>query len=311
MDPLVSIVVTTKNEEANISNCLRSLVEQTYTNLELIVVDNNSTDNTKEIARKYTPLVYNKGPERSAQRNEGLIRKARGKYCAYFDADMVMSKFLIEDSVRQLETSQLLGLYVPEIVLGNSLFARVRRFERQFYDGTVIDAARFFRRESFVKVGGFSEDIFKSGSGEDWDLDKSIRLIGELGSLKVNHSTSALRAENEWLLKLSSGLGVDIPAAFSGILHNESEDKLIPYLRKKRYYATGFQRYINKWGISDRDIQRQFGPTYRLFTVFTESQKWRKVVRNPFLFLGTLGLKVLLGLVTANKFRKGTMKSRG
>jgi glycosyltransferase involved in cell wall biosynthesis len=311
MDPLVSIVVTTKNEEANIGNCLRSLVEQTYTNLELIVVDNDSTDDTKEIARKYTSLVYNKGPERSAQRNEGLLHKAHGKYCAYFDADMVMSKFLIEDSVRQLEASELLGLYVPEIVLGNSLFARVRRFERQFYDGTVIDAARFFRRDPFVKVGGFSEDIFKSGSGEDWDLDKSIRLIGEMGSLKANHPASDLRAENKWLLELSSDLGVDIPAAFNGILHNESEDKLIPYLRKKRYYATGFQRYIDKWGINDRDVQRQFGPTYRLFTVFTESQKWRKILRNPFLFLGTLGLKILLGLVTVNKFRKRTMKSHG
>jgi glycosyltransferase involved in cell wall biosynthesis len=311
MEPLVSIVVTTKNEEANISNCLRSLVEQTYRNLELIVVDNDSTDNTKEIARKYTSLVYNKGPERSAQRNEGLIHKGHGTYCAYFDADMVMSKFLIEDSVKQLESSQLLGLYIPEIVLGNSLFARVRRFERQFYDGTVIDAARFFRRDSFVKVGGFSEDIFKSGSGEDWDLDKSLRLIGALGSLNANHSASVLRAENEWLLELASGLGVEIPAAFNGILHNESEDNLIPYLKKKRYYATGFQRYINKWGISDRDIKRQFGPTYRLFTVFTENQKWRKIVRNPFLFLGTLVLKVLLGLVTVNKFRKSTMKFHG
>ena len=73
--PLVSVIVTTKNEEKNIANCLKSIKNQTYKNIEIIVVDNNSDDRTKEIAGKYTDKVFNHGPERSALRNLGAERE--------------------------------------------------------------------------------------------------------------------------------------------------------------------------------------------------------------------------------------------
>jgi glycosyltransferase involved in cell wall biosynthesis len=59
MKAFVSVVITTKNEEKNIANCLESIKRQTYpqNRIEIIVVDNNSTDGTKEIARKYTKKV--------------------------------------------------------------------------------------------------------------------------------------------------------------------------------------------------------------------------------------------------------------
>jgi len=308
MKPLVSLVVTTKNEEKNIANCLRSLQDQTYLNTEIIVIDNYSSDSTKQKALDFTSLVFDKGPERSAQRNEGMLHIAQGKYCAYFDADMLVSKFLIEDSVTQLESGSVLGLYVPEIVLGNSIFARIRRYERQFYDGTVIDAVRVFRREALLRVGGFNEEIFQNGSGEDWDLDKSIRLIGKVEMLESFPSKLSARSENDWFIQYASKNGVALTKSFNGILHDESVDTLFPYLKKKKYYARGFQGYIKKWGSADQDIKRQFGLFYRLFFVFMENQKWKKVVRNPFLFLGTLMLKVLIGVFTFSEFK---IKRRG
>lgn len=50
--PFVSIVITTKNEEKNIDNCLKSILNQSYKNIEIIVVDNYSTNKTKEIVKK-------------------------------------------------------------------------------------------------------------------------------------------------------------------------------------------------------------------------------------------------------------------
>ena len=85
---VVSVIVTTKNEEKHIGNYLRSIINSTNsinpinpTNsmnslnpfIEIIVVDNNSSDNTVKIAREFTNKVYNKGPERSAQRNYGVF----------------------------------------------------------------------------------------------------------------------------------------------------------------------------------------------------------------------------------------------
>ncbi|MHB1679015.1 MAG: glycosyltransferase family 2 protein [bacterium] len=79
VNPLVSVIITTKNEEKNIGMCLKSIKSQSYQNIEIIVVDNQSSDKTKEIAAKFTNLIYDKGPERSAQRNYG-VSVSRGEY---------------------------------------------------------------------------------------------------------------------------------------------------------------------------------------------------------------------------------------
>ena len=211
--PLASVIITTKNEQSNIGNCLESIKQQTYPQeeIETIVVDNNSTDKTKEIARKYTRKVYNKGPERSAQRNYGMIRKAKGKYVMYLDADMILSRTVIEEAINLLtdskinglkdtnrsklaETKELVALYIPEVVLGNSFWSRVRRFERSFYDGTLIDCARIIRKDAFKKVGGFDASLT---GPEDWDLDKKLREIGKvelLGGYDFEKINKALMA---------------------------------------------------------------------------------------------------------------------
>ena len=103
-NPNVSIVIPVLNGEKTIKNCLTSILNQSYKDYEIIVVDNNSTDKTKEIARKYTRLVFNKGPERSVQRNFG-IDKGKGKYALYLDADMTLSKRVIEECVEICENN--------------------------------------------------------------------------------------------------------------------------------------------------------------------------------------------------------------
>ncbi len=58
-NPLVSVIIPTYNSSRTLEKCLESIKNQTYKNVEIIVVDNNSTDNTKEIAKKYTGKAYN------------------------------------------------------------------------------------------------------------------------------------------------------------------------------------------------------------------------------------------------------------
>lgn len=120
---IVSVIITTKNEEKNIANCLKSILHQTYPcdKIEIIVVDNNSTDKTKEIALSFFPSLdkegpgvvgnpsiqfYTKGPECSAQRNFG-VNKSRGGYFLYLDADMILSPGVIKECVEKTQNSKL------------------------------------------------------------------------------------------------------------------------------------------------------------------------------------------------------------
>jgi glycosyltransferase involved in cell wall biosynthesis len=269
MDPLVSVVITTKNEEKNIANCLKSIAGQTYSNIEIIVVDNNSQDKTKEIALKYTDYVYDKGPERSAQRNYGMIEKSQGKYVMFVDADMILSPKLIKDCGEFINKENCAALQISEIVMGNSFWSQVRRFERSFYDGTVIDGARFFKKDKFVEVGGFDETM--SGP-EDWDIDKKIKAIGKIGLVPKNGEEAV-------------------------IYHNEAEFNLKKYLNKKGYYAQSFVGYINKWGKDDEDIKKQFSLSYRYCGVFLENGKWKKIFAHPILTFGMYFLRGMVGAV--------------
>src|SRR5687768_3411679 len=72
--PLVSVVVPTRNSQRTIERCLRSIREQSYPAIELVVVDNFSTDDTFQISTELADLVISAGPERSAQRNLGIER---------------------------------------------------------------------------------------------------------------------------------------------------------------------------------------------------------------------------------------------
>ena len=295
----VSVIITTKNEEKHIKNCLKSVKLQTYPNIEIIVVDNNSIDRTKEIAKKYTNLVFNKGPERSAQRNFGMMEVAKGKYVMYVDADMILSPTLIEDCVYEMENDgNLAALYIPEIVLGNSFWSEVRRFERRFYDGTVIDCVRFIKKDIFIKVGGFDSSMT---GPEDWDLDKKIRQMGKVKLVKTQKVESKkLKMENfkKWkLYNFIKEKGVNPENYGSAIYHNEAEFNLKKYLQKKAYYANSFDIYIKKWGRDDPDIKKQFGIWYRFFGVFTENGKWKRLIKHPILAMGMYWLRFIVGVM--------------
>lgn len=289
-NPLVSVTITTKNEEKNIENCIKSILEQSYKNIEIIVVDNNSSDKTKEIALKYTDNVFDKGPERSAQRNYGMIDKSSGEYVMFIDADMILSPDVIENCIRLTETENIDALWIPEIVLGNNFFSKCRRFERTFYNGTVIDGARFFRKNIFVEVGGF--DITMSGP-EDWDIDKKIKSKNKKLKLLENSASN----KNNWALyNFIKERGVDSNKYGSVIYHNEADFNLKKYLSKKGYYAKSFNEYISKWGKDDKDIKKQFGLGYRYFGVFLENGKWKKLLSHPILTIGMYFLRFLVGV---------------
>jgi len=279
MEFQVSVIITTKNEEMNIKNCLESIKKQSFPEekIEIIVVDNNSTDRTKEIAKRYTEQVYNFGPERSAQRNFG-VKQASGKYILYLDADMALSKNVLSECFRKCENEEYIALYIPERITGKGFWIKVRDFERSFYNATVIDCVRFIRRDKFLEIDGFDETLT---GPEDWDFDRRIRQMGRVDIIE------------------------------SPIYHNEGKFSLKKYIDKKTYYAQRFEAYIRKWGRNDPQIKKQFGFWYRYFRVFFEHGKWLRLICHPFLTAGMYWLRVTVGwsyiLKTGKNGKKGIL----
>ncbi len=126
-DPLVSVIVPTYNSARLLETCLTSIKNQSYRNIELIVVDNDSTDTTKHIAQTFTNKVYNKGPERSAQRNFG-VKESTGQYVMIVDSDMELSKDVIASCVKKITSEpQIQGIIIPEESFGKGFWAQCKK----------------------------------------------------------------------------------------------------------------------------------------------------------------------------------------
>jgi glycosyltransferase involved in cell wall biosynthesis len=182
--PIVSIIIPTRNSAKTLATCLDSIVNQSYTDIEIIIIDNHSTDNTLEIARKYTHAVYTFGPERSFQINYGA-QIASGKYIYRVDSDFVLERNVIDEAVTMAESNSYGAIIIhntsdPTV----SFWAKVRKFERDMYDSGLDElkiAVRFVRKDIFVSVGGFDTRMI---SGEDYDLHNKI--IGKYNIGRIN-----------------------------------------------------------------------------------------------------------------------------
>jgi len=252
---LVSVIVPTKNSEKFIGQCLESIKNQTYKNLEIIVVDNNSTDNTKEIAKKYTDKVYNQGPERSAQRNFG-VNQSNGEYVVIIDSDMELSEKVVEACIEKINSDKKIkGVVIPEESFGEGFWAQCKKLEKSFYVGVDwMEAARFFRCRDFLAVNGYNENMI---SGEDWDLSQKIEKDGTIGRI------------NDF------------------IYHNEGKINLFKTIKKKFYYAGEFTNYAGKNKGSGR-FKRQTG-IFSRYKLFLSHPK--KLFKNPIIGLGMLFMK--------------------
>ena len=184
----VSIIVPTKNSSEVIDRCLKSIKTQTYMNIELINVDNNSSDDTKEIAARYAK-VYDKGPERSSQRNFGS-GLASGGYLMFIDSDMELEPGVVQECVDLCEQGMDAAI-IEENNIGTTFWSRCRTFERNMYIGNeFIVAARFFRRAVFKECGGYDERFIIN---EDISLHHILKTKGfKIGRIKsrINHYES-------------------------------------------------------------------------------------------------------------------------
>lgn len=259
MKIIVSVIITTKNSGSTLERLFRSLKKQTYSNLEMILVDNHSEDETLNIAKKYTKKVFTKGPERSAQRNFGA-NKAKGRYLLFIDSDMELSKKIIEECVKLAEEKNLKNIIIPEKTTGTGLIQDIRRFEREMYEGDLsVELARFYEKKVFEMHKGFDERLT---GPEDYDLFYRVAKNNPGGRIK------------------------------SYILHHEEDLTLSKLLHKKFYYAKQGAYYGEK---HPELIKTQGNLLFRK----AYFKNWKKFILNPtiaFMFIVTRVLETIFAI---------------
>ena len=172
MQETVSVIIAAYNEEKNLPRLLASINKQTYSEIETIVVDDSSSDNTSKVAKKYKAIVFSRPHgERSVQRNFGAQR-AKGKYLLFLDADMELFPKVVASCVALAKKHSWSALVIPEKSVGDNYWAKAKALERNCYIGdSEIEAARFISHAAFDEVGKYDQQMI---SGEDWDLHKRL-----------------------------------------------------------------------------------------------------------------------------------------
>jgi len=256
-EPLVSIIIPTYNSEKTLAKCLESIKNQSYKNIEIIIVDKFSEDRTIEIARKYDVKIVQSDVEMSEARNIGFRNTSKSsKYILFIDSDMELTRDVIKKCVEIAEKDDRIGgIIIPEISVGNNFIAKIRRFERSFYENTEIEAARFFRKELVKKVGGYDKDVIFY---EDHTLPQKIERLGFNVRKRIN----------------------------AKILHHEENLSLIKYLKKKYYYGRTALKYKENYR---EYANKQISLVYR-FSLFSKN---RRFYSKPLLALGVVILKLL------------------
>lgn len=208
----ISVIVPTRDSAAVIGPCLASIRAQTWPNVELIVVDNHSSDGTAEIARSLADQVIVTGPERSAQRNRGADA-ATGSVLVFIDADMTLDPEVLAEVADAMADPEVGQVVLTELAQAEGTFGRARKLEKRLLVGNArVEAARGFRRHLFEAVGGYDE---ARNAFEDWDLADRIAALG--------HRTARTTAIT-W--------------------HHEGTVRLREQFAKKRYYGAQSRDYL-------------------------------------------------------------------
>ena len=183
--PLVSILIPLHNAENYIEDTIAKALQQSYLNIELIIVDDHSTDNSLIIAQKYESdkvHIYTNPRKGGNTARNYAFEKCNGKYIKFMDADDYCTDDMIEKQMERIlkdgDNNTLIFSPVKMLYPDGRLFLPPREIDKDYTPGIelLIDIWRekgwncphchLMHRDLFIKSGGWDESIIKNQDGE-------------------------------------------------------------------------------------------------------------------------------------------------
>ena len=196
---LVTVYITNFNYEAYIQKAIESVLSQSMQDFELIIIDDGSTDNSKEIIESYrshkkVSIIY--------QQNKGLnitnnvaMRASKGKYIMRLDADDFLEPEALEVISSALEADDELGLVFPDYYYVDAEGKRTgleqrHNFEKEvsLYDQPAHGACTMIRLDFLKKLGGYNESFTCQDGYELW-----IKFISNYKVSNINQPLFSYR----------------------------------------------------------------------------------------------------------------------
>lgn len=273
-NPKVSVILPVYNCEKYLQYAIESILEQTFKDFEFIIINDGSTDQSREIIESYQKLdsrikVIN-------QKNQGLTKSlnkgisiSKGDYIARMDADDISFPQRFEKQVAYLDSHPDVGLvgvwteYFSDEVpfIGHSRFVGDSSKILQYlisHGNCFVHSSVMFRRKIIEKVGAYDKRLTKS---QDYELWLRIATVTKLAFIpeilhrhritvdSVSEKNAFETAKNNWIIKKSYYFriqGAQDPIAKS--LDEYKKKKFFLYLlfRSKMYYILGWRAGLRK-----------------------------------------------------------------
>ncbi|MEL0608042.1 glycosyltransferase family 2 protein [Vibrio echinoideorum] len=229
MEP-VSIIVITLNEEKRIGRLMEELSVQTHQEFEVIVVDSNSEDNTREVAQAYESALPNLTVHHMETRGVSLGRNTGASLAQYnrilfLDADVSLPRNFLAKALYELDEKKLevAGVYMSSKGLpfvhkfGYGLF-NAGLFATQFFFPTAIGACIFSTKRAHDEIGGFDEEIVLC---EDCDYVKRASKTWRFRFLNMTFGFDPRRLDQDGVVKTGSTyLKANVRRFFKGEMRN-------------------------------------------------------------------------------------------
>ena len=315
--PKVSVIIPTYNNAQYLNDAIASVLNQTYTNYEIIVIDDGSSDHTSEIVEKYQDkisYIYQENQGVSAARNKG-ISLAKGEFIAFLDADDLFMAHKLEKQVEVFEQQPELGIVNSGFRLiraDGKFIADIKRWET-IPDLTietwilckpVLPSAMMFRKTWLEKVNGFDTRWFFSE-----DIDLVFRLIAQgcqgkwlpqvttyyrrhdRNATEANHLQQAQQAE---AIQENFFSRQDLPESISSLekqfrFYNFTwlawlcyqggfTTEMAKYLQKSRSYTIfSWSETIVKWIDLFKNCTELYGHIFDAYT-FSKLPEWQAII---------------------------------
>lgn len=229
MEP-VSIVVITLNEEKRIGRLMEELSVQTHQEFEVIVVDSNSEDNTREVAQAYESALPELTVHHMEERGVSLGRNtgaslAKHSRILFLDADVSLPRNFLAKALYELDERKLevAGVYMSSkglpLVhkLGYGLF-NAGLLTTQYFFPTAVGACIFSTKRVHQEIGGFDEAIVLC---EDCDYVKRASKTWRFRFLNMTFGFDPRRLDQDGIMKTGmTYLKANVRRFFSGEMRN-------------------------------------------------------------------------------------------